>query len=251
MLPGRVFNEHQLSGSKVHQMWQHDSTRVLDQSLDLVQRNDASIKSLLLNSPAVVVARADTNFAWFPLLWSSKWIDRSSTAKVRAELLTPQKVGFLPLQNWKEKKPSSQNQGDGRAGTRDWMKSFLMLGFTLISKHSARSLDANQAVAHASKIKPSFRNERKDGIICLSDFFLDTEWALDVAPRHLFQRLEAQHTRESWIIYRNKKSLWRGRRKGDSNNAIIFKFFSRISSSFPLCCACHKSDARRRGKKGF
>lgn len=80
-----------------------------------------------------------------------------------------------------EKKKKSQNQGGDRAGTRDWMKSPLMLDLTLISKHSGRNLDTIQAPAHTSTIKASPGTEGKDSIICTPDFFfLYIEWGLDV-----------------------------------------------------------------------
>lgn len=77
-------------------------------------------------------------------------------------------------------------------------KSFV-LGFTLISKQTAKNLDANQAAVQTSTIKVRLRTGEKNTIICLSYFFLYIEWVLDVTWRqteHLFLRLEAQHTRE-------------------------------------------------------
>lgn len=47
-----------------------------------------------------------------------------------------------------------------------------MLGSTLISKHSARNLDANQAAAQTSTTKVRPRPGEKNSIICLSYFFL-------------------------------------------------------------------------------
>lgn len=178
-------------------MWWHDSIRILNWPLDPVQRNNASIKSLILDLTALQ--------SLFP---EQAQISHCSLSSHLPTELMEETLQEQEQNSWYNrvfttsaliKKPSQNRQsrsGGGRAHAREISHGWFYSYFKAFSQEpgcqpGCRSNQYNQ--------RQTQNWGGKNIIICLSYFFLYIEWVLDVIWRqteHLFLGLDTQHTRE-------------------------------------------------------
>lgn len=201
--------------------------------MDPVQRNNVSIKSLILDLTALqsLAPRADKfPTVSSPLIFQQNWWKKHCKSQSRSPDTSVSRV--LTASGLKRRKTVILRAVAEQAQGTKW-NIFLSLVLSLISEHSARNLDTNQTAAHTSTTKAVSGLREKMVLPVHLIFFLYIEWVSAVVlrcPEHLYT--PKHNILEKAGLFREIRNPCGREQGGDKNNAIIFRQW--ISGLFPL-----------------